>query len=105
GGGSALMVDPSVAERGQVAHGVHPGEEEVRATREGGERRKTFVHLTDRPFRNREIQSAVLGAADRVVFVVELVESLVVDPDVLRELELADEVGADDERGEAGVQT
>ena len=94
-----------IAERGEIAHGVDPGQEEVRAAREGGECRKALVHLADRPLRDGEVQCAVLGAADRVVLVAEFVECLVVDPHVLRELELTNQVGADDERGDAAIHT
>ena len=41
-----------------------------------------------------------MGADDRVPFVAQLVEVPVVDPDVLRELELADKARADDEGGD-----
>ena len=43
-------------------------------------------------------------ADDRVALVAELVEILVVDPDVLGELELAHEAGADDEGGDAALR-
>jgi hypothetical protein len=61
------------------------------------------VHLADRALRDGELHRAVLGAADRVAFVAEFVECLVVDPHVLRELELTHEVGADDDGGDAAV--
>ena len=61
------------------------------------------MHFADGSLGDREIQCAVLGSADRVVLVAEFVEGLVVDPHVLGELELADQVGADDERGDATV--
>ena len=80
-----------------------PGQEEVRPARQGGERRQPFVDLADRPLGDLEVQCAVLGSADRVVLVAEFVEGAVVDPDVLRELELTDQAGADDERGDAAV--
>src|SRR6476620_12418721 len=97
------MVDPSVAERGQVTHGVHTWEEEISSAGQSGEGRKSFVHFADRTLRHGEVQGAVLCSNDRVVFAAEFVESLVVDPHVLRELELANEVGADDECGDAAV--
>ena len=42
-------------------------------------------------------------ADDRVALVAELVEILVVDPDILRELELADKARADDEGRDAAL--
>ena len=46
---------------------------------------------------------AVLGAADGVAFVAQFVEGRIVDPHVLRELELTNQAGADDECGDAAV--
>src|SRR3546814_16910396 len=61
-------------------------------------RRPTISTRTDTPFPYTTLfRSAVLGAADRIVFVAQLVEGFVVDPDVLRELELAHQIRTDDE--------
>src|SRR4051812_4310329 len=61
------------------------------------------MHFADGPFGDGEIQCAVLASTNRVVLVSEFVECLVIDPDVLGELELPDQVGADDESGDATV--
>src|SRR5262245_13003946 len=88
----ARMMILLAVERGEVAQSVHPGQEEVRSACERGKGRNALVHLADRSFGDGEIQRAVLGAADRVVLVAEFVEGLVVDPDVLGEFELANQV-------------
>ena len=88
---------------GKVAQCVHPGQEEVGAAPQRREGRYSLVHFADGAFRDGEIQCAVLGSADGVVLVAEFVEGLVVDPHVLGELELPDQVGADDERGDAAL--
>ena len=80
-----------------------PGRKKYAPPRDGGERRKPCDLLADRPLGDLEFQRAVLVADDRVVLVAEFVEILVVGPDVLRELELADEARADDERGDAAL--
>src|SRR6476620_1534492 len=92
-----------VAERGEVAQRVYSWQKEIRPALKGREGRYPLVHLADRSVGDGEIQGAVLGAADRVVLVAEFVEGLVVDPDVLGELELADQARTDDERGDAPV--
>ena len=96
------MVDP-LSWAGEIMQRLDTGQEEVRPAGQGGEGRNSLVHLADGSLRDGEVEGAVLGAADRVVFVAEFVECLVVDPHVLGELELADQVGADDERGDAAV--
>ncbi len=58
---------------------VMPGRKKVRTSLESGERRKALVHLADRPLWDGELHRAVLGAADRVAFVAQFVECLVVD--------------------------
>src|SRR3954470_14451806 len=97
------MVILLAVERSEVAQCADPGEEEVRAAFQRRERRNPLVYLANRPLGYGEVQHAVLGTTDRVVLVAEFVEGLVVDPDVLGELELADQVGADDERGDAAI--
>ena len=64
---------------------------------------KPFEDFADRPLGDREIHCAVLGSADRIVLVTQLVEGAVVDPDVLRELELPDQAGANDECGDTAL--
>lgn len=56
---------------------------------ERGERGKSLVHLANRPLGRGEVERSVLGAADRVVLVAQLVEGFIVDPHVLRELPAA----------------
>ena len=79
----------------QVPQRLESGQEEVGAAPHGGERRQALDLFPDRPLRDREVERAVLRADDRIALVAELVEVLVVHPHVLRELELADQAGAD----------
>src|SRR3954467_11042802 len=97
------MVILLVAERGKVAQCVHPGQEEVRSALKCRERGYSLVHFADGSFRYGEIECGVLSSADRIMLVAELIEGFVVDPHVLGELELADQVGADDEGRNAAV--
>src|SRR3984893_3862259 len=97
------MVFLLTVERRQVAHSVDAWQEEVRPTLEGGEGRQPLEHLADRPGGDLVLQRAVLRPADRVPLIAEFVECPVVDPDVLCELELAYQAGADDERCDAAV--
>src|ERR1700737_743116 len=102
-GVSVVMVFLLTVERRQVAHSVDAWQEEVRPTHEGGERRQTLEYLADRPGGALVLQRAVLPPANRVPLIAEFVERPVVDPDVLCELELAYQAGADDERCDAAV--
>ena len=52
-------------------------------------------------FRNLEFQRSIMIAADRIALIAEFMEIAVVDPDILSELELADQAGADHERRDA----
>src|SRR6202045_5041705 len=97
------MVFLLTVERRQVAHSVDAWQEEVRPALEGGERRQTLEYLADRPVGDLVLQRAVLRPAGRVPLLAEFVERPVVDPDVLSELELAHQAGADDERCDAAV--
>src|SRR3954469_5222322 len=99
------MIGPSIGERGEIAQPVESRQEEVATTPERGESRYPLVHLADRSLGNGEIEGSVLRSADRVVLVAWFLERLVVDPYVLRELELAHQVGTDDERSDAAVHT
>src|SRR3984957_16176686 len=90
-------------ERGQVSQGTDAWQEEVGAALEGGEGRQPLEYLADRPVGDLVLQRAVLRPADRVPLIAEFVERPVVDPDVLCELELAYQAGADDERCDAAV--
>src|SRR4051794_3810735 len=87
-----LRDTPLVAERGKVAQCVHPGQEEVRSALKCRERGYSLVHFADGSFGYGEIECAVLSSADRIMLVAELMEGFVVDPHVLGELELADQV-------------
>src|SRR6202048_3193461 len=97
------MVFLLTVERRQVAHRVDAWPEEVSPALEGGEGRQPLEYLADRPVGDLVLQRAVLRPADRVPLIAEFVERPVVDPDVLGELELAYQAGADDERCDAAV--
>ncbi len=81
----------------EVSKRLDAGQEEVGAASDGGEGRQPCDLLPDRPLRDLEFQRAVLLADDRIALVAEFVEIPVIDPHVLRELELADEARADHE--------
>ena len=94
--------------RAPLAAGEKPqrpdtGQEEVRAAANRGERRQTAKPLANRPLGNRHVERAVVGADDRVSLVVEVLELRIVDPDVHREFELANQAGTADERGDAAL--
>src|SRR5262245_42630027 len=93
------------AEPGEILEPLEAGQEEIRAAAAGGERRQPLDRSLDRPLRNLVLERAVVGADERVALVAELVEVLVVDPDVLRELELPDQARAQHERGDAALDT
>src|SRR4029077_6304730 len=79
------------------------GQEKIRAASDRREGRQTGDPLADRTPRDFEFQRAVLMADDRVAFIAELVKTPIVDPDILRELELADEARADHERRDTAL--
>src|ERR1700756_3835618 len=89
-----LMVSPS-GERGEVSEAVEAGEEEVGPAGERGEGGQPLEHLADGTLGDLVFQCAVLCSADGIPLVAQLVEVAVVDPHVLRELELAGEAGGD----------
>src|SRR5262245_50566875 len=94
--GATGLVD--VAQATQVVQRLQPRQEEVRPSPNGGERRYPGDAPPYRPLRDLELQCPVLCADDRIALVAELVEVLVVDPHVLRELELPNQARADHER-------
>jgi hypothetical protein len=65
--------------------------EEVGTARYGRKSGQTLYPLADRTLWNCEVKRAVLQADHRIVLITELVEIRVVYPNVLNELELADE--------------
>ena len=85
----------------EVSKRLDAREEEVGAASHGGEGRQAGDFFADRALGDFVFERAVLSANDRVAFVAELVKVPVVCPDVLRELELADEARADHESGDA----
>src|SRR3954447_6294496 len=89
-----------VALAGQVAERLEPRQEEIRSTPDGRERRDPGDPLFYRSLRDLELECTVLRADDRIALVAELVKGLVIDPHVLRELELANQARTDHERGD-----
>src|SRR5206468_4985577 len=67
--------------------------------------RKTGDFLPNRALRDFVFQGTVLVAADRITLVAQFVKVPVVHPNVLRELELSNETRADNEGGDAALDT
>ena len=91
------------AERGKVAQRLDTRKEEVATALYGRESGQALYLSSDRTLRDRQIVGAVLSADHRIAFIAQLVEIWVVDPDVLREFELAHETCADHECGNAAI--
>src|SRR4029077_3417277 len=87
----------------EPAQRLEPGEEKVRAAANGGEGRQARDLPANRSLWNLEFERSVLSADDRVPLITEFVKVPIVDPDVLRELELADETCADHERRDTAL--
>src|SRR5262245_18203846 len=87
----------------EVAKRLESREEKVRASSHRSERRQAGNLFPNRALRDLVLQRAVMIADDRIALVGELAEVLVVDPDVLREFELANQARADDECRDAAV--
>ena len=85
------------AESGEMTQPLETGQEEVLAAAARRERGQPLDRLAHGALRDLEFERAVVAADERVSLVAELVEVAVVDPDVLRELELPHEARADDE--------
>src|SRR5690348_6689071 len=78
-------------------------QEEILAAAAGRKRGQPLDRLAHRPLRNLVLEGAVVRADERIALVAELVKIPIVDPDVLRELELPHEARADDERGDTAL--
>src|SRR6202040_4071526 len=85
----------------EVSKGLDAREEEVGAAPHGGEGGQAGDFLSDRALGDFVFERAILVADYRVALIAEFMEVLVVCPDVLRELELADEARADHEGRDA----
>src|ERR1700761_8843594 len=103
-GRNVLMVSP-LGERGQVSEAVEPRKKKVCSAGECGEGRQPLENRADRTLGNLVFQCAILRSADRIALVLQFVKVAVVDPHILCELELADQAGAYDERGDTPVRT
>src|SRR4051812_29563864 len=82
----------------QVLQRFDAGQEEIRPASYRCESRQPVNLLSNRTLRHLKLQRAVLVANDRIAFVAEFVKVPIVDPDVLRKLELADQTRADNKR-------
>ena len=71
------------------------GEEKVGTTPDGSEGRQSGDFLADWTLGNFKFECTILVADDRITFIAEFVKVTVVRPDILRELELADQARAD----------
>src|SRR5262245_49973766 len=101
--GSLLLC--GTAERRQVSQCLQSGKKEVGTALHRREGRQSFDRLADRSLGNLVFERAVLISDDRVALVAELVKVLVVCPDVLRELELADEARTANESGDSAFHS
>src|SRR5262249_42617259 len=88
------------AERRQILQRLETGPGKVGPPLHRREGLQSFDRLADRSLGNFVFERAVLISDDRVALVAELVKVLVVRPDVLSELELADEARAANESGD-----
>ena len=79
--------------------------EKIGSASDGGKRREADDFLPDRPLGNLVFEGAVVVANNRVALVLQLVKVPVVDPHVLRELELANQARAPDERRDAPLES
>src|SRR5271167_4868255 len=93
-----IRVSVGIAQRCEPAQSLEAGQEKVSAAAHRSEGGQACVFFADWSLRDFELQSAVLIADERIALVAEFVETLVVHPHVLRELELADEARANHER-------
>ena len=91
------------AKSGKVLKRFDAWKEEVGTALYGRESGQALYPLTDRALWNGKIKRAILCADHRIVLIAELVEIRVVCPNILNELELADETCADHERRDAAV--
>src|SRR5436305_12266743 len=81
--------------RREVAERFDTGEEKVGTSPHGSEGRQSGDFLADWTLGNFKFECTVLVADDRITFIPEFVKVSVVSPDILRELELADQTCAD----------
>src|SRR5262245_57494970 len=84
----------------QVAQGPEAWSEEVRPAADGDESGEPLDLLADRPGGDGEIEGAVLGAAERVALVPQVLEAGIVHPHVHGELELADQARTSEKRSD-----
>ena len=89
--------------RGEVPQCLNSGKEKICAALDCREGRQTGYLFADRTFGDREIETAVLVADERVSFVAEFVKIRVIDPDILRELKLPHEACTKNERCNATI--
>src|SRR5947209_7830385 len=87
----------------KVSECLHPWQKEVCTSHYRREGRQPRYLLADRPFRHGKIEAAILVADQRVSFVPQLVKIRVIDPDILRELELAHEASTQNESCNAAI--
>ena len=77
-----------------MTKGLESGKKKVCTATNRRECRQTLDRLADRPLRNLELERAVLRADERITLVTKLMKTPIIDPHVLRKLELANETGA-----------
>jgi hypothetical protein len=71
------------------------GQEKVGATPHGSEGRQSGDFFSDWTLRDLKFECAVLVADDRIALIAQFMKITVISPDILRELELADQACAD----------
>ena len=89
--------------RSQVPQCLNSGKEKISAALERREGWQAGYFSADRTFGDSEVETTVLSSNKWVSFVPEFVKIRVVDPDILRELELSHEACTKNERGNSTI--
>ena len=86
-----------VAKCRQVPQRFETGQEEVSSASYGGESRQSLYRFTDWSLRDLELQRPILRANERITLIAKFVKIPIIDPHVLRKLELAKQAGTSNE--------
>ena len=89
--------------RSEVPQCLNSGKEEISTALERREGWQAGYFSADRTFGDSEVESTVLISDKWVSFVAEFVKIRVIDPDILRELKLAYEARAENERCNSSI--
>src|SRR5207249_3693646 len=89
----------------EIAKGLQARQKEIRSAPHGSESRQAGDFLPYRALRDLELQRPVLRADEGITLVAKFVKIPIIDPHVLRKLELADEAGATDKGSDPPFHT